>query len=121
MTHSAAHLYTAAAYYVIGAVLLVTGLRLFRTHPINRAFLLGPYLTEGGIRLVLAHWWLMLAFGAFILSCALEHHAEWLLSHGSWPSVITPALLDMLGEIEAIISVATAILVLALRIQGWRR
>jgi len=122
MTHtSSAHLLTAVAYYIIGAVLLYTALRLWLTHTINRAFLLGPYLTEAGARLLLNHWWLVLAFAAFILSCAFEHHADWLLSRGWWPSVITPQTVLVLSQVEMIVSLVTAFLVLLLRLRAWRK
>lgn len=115
-----AHLITALAYYVIGAVLLVTAFRVWWTHPINRVFSMGKYLTPDGVRAVLQNWWLVMLFAAFILACAFEHNAEWLMMHGYWPDIIRSELIDMLGETESIISVATAACVLWLRVKSWR-
>lgn len=100
-------IYTACAYYLIGLVMMVVAVSVWWTHPINRAFLFGPYLTEGGIRLLLHSWPFVFLFGAFIFSCAAEHHVHWLFAHDLAPA----ELVDLLGTIEAVISVFTALCV----------
>jgi len=112
-----AHLYTALAYYVIGLVLLGVSIKIWWTHPVNRALIFGPYVTQEGMKLILRNWPFMAMFGAFILSCAFDHHADWLASRGT----ISYAYVDILSIIEAMISVWTAgsMVFVALR-AAWR-
>jgi hypothetical protein len=98
------HLWTALAYYVIGFLLLVVALRVWWMHPVNRAFVFGPYVTEEGLALILRNWMFVFLFGAFILSCGIEHHLEYLASHGRVDFVTV----RFAAIIETVISVWTA-------------
>ncbi len=115
---SSLHLLTAGAYYVIGATLIVVALRMWWRHPLRRAFVLGPYLTAAGVIFLMRIWPLMFLFGAFIFSCAVEHHADWLVVRGTLP----PAVMQPLGQLEAGISWLTALALLWLFGRGlWNR
>lgn len=104
-----AHLYTALAYYLIGLAMIAVAIKVWWTHPVNRAFMFGPYVTPAGIAMLLRLWPFVALFGAFILSCALDHHADWLAARG----LISYEIVDTLGTIEAIISVFTALSICA--------
>src|SRR5687767_6178564 len=98
-------LFTALAYYIIGGLLIYYAIKVWTTHPINRVFIFGDYLTAEGVRLVMAMWPLVILFGLFIFSCAAEHHIHWLWSHG-WER--SRWVLLFMGWIEAVISLITA-------------
>lgn len=112
MRRMSPHVLTAVAYYAIAAVLLELSLRVWWTHPINRAFMFGPFMTPAGVKLMLRNWQLVFLFGAFILSCAVEHSLD---GHTPHPQQLIAAW------IEAAISLATAGVVLRLRWRAWRR
>jgi hypothetical protein len=110
-----AHMATAFAYMVIGAVLLNLAAQMWFRHPVNRVFLFGPYLTEEGLRLVLKSWPMVFLFGAFILSCAIDHALD-LMAGGH--RAHSPGL-EIAAVTEAVISLFTAGCVL--RIWATRR
>lgn len=107
-----AHLWTAFAYYVIGPAMIGTAFTVWWTHPINRVFIFGRYLTPDGMRLVMMSWPMVLLFGAFIFSCAVDHHAHWLYRNGS--TAIGERALLFFSTVEAVISCLTALIILYL-------
>ena len=113
-----AHLATAIAYLAIGGVLLRLAGVMWFSHPVNRVFLFGPYLTEEGLKLVLRSWPLVFLFGAFILSCAIDHALD--LRLGNHHGVSRG--LEIAAVTEAVISITTACCVLwvAARRKSWR-
>ncbi len=120
MTHGIhAHIWTAGAYFLIGGALILLAIRIWWTHPINRAFLFGPYLTPAGVRVLLHHWPLVFLFGAFIFACALDHAAEALATLGWWPKLLTADFLKFLATGEAVVSVVTALVVMLVARRAW--
>lgn len=111
MAHGSAHLWTAFAYYIIGAALLGMAATVWWTHPVNRVFLIGRYLTPEGMKAVLMSQPLVALFGAFIFSCALDHHVEYFMQHGH--PELAPAL-HFFSTVEAVISWATALIIVYL-------
>ncbi len=111
MPHGDAHIWTALAYYIIGVAMLALAFKVWWTHPINRVFIFGPYLTTQGIKVVMMSWPLVALFGAFIFSCAVDHHVDWLVSRGAHDLV---KWLHFFGVIEAVISWLTALVVIYL-------
>jgi hypothetical protein len=109
--HGEAHLWTAGFYYIIGLVLIGLAFSVWWTHPVNRVFIFGRYLTQDGMRLVMMSWPMVLLFGAFIFSCAVDHHVEYLHSHGR-PRLRSAVV--FFSIVEAVISGITAIVILAL-------
>lgn len=112
MHETAFHLVTAVAYVVIGMPLVLIALRVWWTHPINRAIRYGPYITPAGLRVLLNNWPFVFLFGVFILACALDHGAEWLFNNGYGGTWLVIDHLNMLAGIEAAVSVLTALSVL---------
>ena len=98
-------LFTAAAYYVIGSLLIYVAGKVWLTHPVNRAFLLGPYFTERGARALMQAWPLVPLFGLFIFSCAAEHHLNWFYANGNTE---LSELVKFMGWVEAGIADITA-------------
>lgn len=113
-----AHLLTAFAYYVIGAILIYVAVKVWWTHPVNRAFLFGPYLTETGVRELLRLWPMTFMFGAFIASCAVDHNLDWLAMRG----MADPRWVETAALVEAIISWGTALSLLLICLRAaWSR
>ena len=98
------HFWTAIAYYIIGIPLIVLALKVWWMHPINRAIYFGDYVTERGLARLLRNWPFTFLFGAFILSCGIEHHLDYLASRGR----VNPEFVRFVANIEAIISLWTA-------------
>ncbi len=117
IAHGHSALVTALAYYLIGGALIFVATKVLLTHPINRVFMFGDYLTPRGAGLVMSAWPLVSLTGLFVFSCAVEHHLHWLYNHGR-PGVAL--LLLFMGWIEAAISAITA-LALCWMILQWRR
>lgn len=123
MAHGDAHLWTAGAYFVIGLILIGLAFAVWFTHPVNRVFVFGPYLTERGMHVVMRSWPLVALFGAFIFSCAVDHAVEWLMMHGR-PEL--HGALTFFSVIEAVISWFTALVMIwlggrALVRASWRK
>lgn len=100
MHHSLSHLITAAAYVVIGAVLLVWVFRVWWTHPVGRAFSFGPYVTPEGGALIFRNLPLVFLFGAFIATCALDHGLDWLANR----EIVSYAWVEIAALVEALVS-----------------
>jgi hypothetical protein len=113
------HFWTAGAYVLIGARLIVLALCIWWAHPLKRAFIFGPLLTETGVRFVLHNWPFVFLFGAFIFSCAADHAADAIAMAGRHMN----AAVNILGWIEATISWATAFAMVGAEIRGrwWTR
>lgn len=96
---------TAIAYAVIGVSAVVLGLRVLATHPINRVFALGAFLTEEGMRALLRVVPLLIALGMFAIASALSRLAYWQagVDHASsgWP--------HFFGVIETVFALWAAI------------
>lgn len=104
-----AHLGSALAFYVIGAILLWLAVAMWKEHPINRVFRLGPYVTELGLRTLLGAWPLLFLFGAFVTSCAIDHTLDFLVHI----EVVSTTWLRTIAVTEAIISLGTAFFLVA--------
>lgn len=59
----------------IGGLLIWVAIKMWRTHPVNRVFSFGPYVTEEGMRLVLQHWMVVFSFGLTLVSQGLSRAA----------------------------------------------
>jgi hypothetical protein len=111
--HHVAHLITAAAYLLLGGVLMGWVVRVWWTHPVNRAFGFGPYVTPEGVRLIIRNLPLVGVFGLFILACSADHAIDWLYQRGFVPYVI----FETAAIFEAIVSAGTALAVVWLSIR----
>lgn len=68
---------TAVAYAIIGLSAITLALRIWWTHPINRVFSLGPYVTEAGLKALLRNVRTVFALGCFALASAASRFAYW--------------------------------------------
>lgn len=115
-----ARIVTAACLCLIG--LIVTGftVKVWWTHPLNRAFLFGPYLTQAGMRAVLRGWPMLFLLGALAIAGGVSRFIHWL----RWRGAVTDELAAMAGLIEAALSLwaAGSLVVFVVRTWlGWRR
>jgi hypothetical protein len=109
-------LISAVALLIIGLSVCGFVLRVWNTHPINRVFLVGDYLTEKGLRFLLKYV-LVTAFagGLYALAMAAAKFAY----VARWRGGAVPA--DAFGSIEAVFSVWAVVAVLWVVIQLGRR
>jgi hypothetical protein len=107
-------LISAAALAVIGLVLIWFVIRVWLTHPINRVFVLGPFVTENGLRVLLNNCPTILAVGLFALTAAaakLAYALRW-ANHGN------ESVADFFGAAEAAFAIwaAGCVLIAAVRL-----
>lgn len=112
MKDTVAHLITAAAYTVIGVPLIIIALKVWWTHPINRAIHYSSYITPNGMKILLSNWPFVFLFGVFILVCAVDHAANWMFANGYGGTWLMIYDLHMIAAMETGVSVLTAILVI---------
>lgn len=68
----------ACCFYVVGISAIGLALRIWWTHPINRVFNLGPFVTPAGLEFLLRYLTLgIFALGLFALSAGAAKHAYW--------------------------------------------
>lgn len=88
---------TDACLLLLGVWMIWVALRLWATHPVNRVFGLGPYVTEEGLRLLLQHWLMVFALGLTLLAQALSRFCFKLHQLGH----IDILLVEAIGLVEA--------------------
>jgi hypothetical protein len=101
---------TAGGLTFVGVALCVLALRVWWTHPVNRVFFLGDYVTEEGIRTLLGAVPLIFVIGLAVISSALARLAY---------SLRLP-FREAAGLIEAIFSVWAAGSVIVVTVRLWR-
>lgn len=104
-----AYLLTAIAYLIIGVPLVLLALRVWWTHPINRAIRYGPYITPAGLKVLLNNWPFVFLFGVFILACAIDHAGGWIYANGYGGTWLTAHELGVIAGIEVAVSLLTAL------------
>lgn len=89
-------LVSAIALLVIGFCFLMFSLRIWLTHPVNRVFTIGPFVTEAGLQLVLRHIPLVFILGVYSLSKSLADVAYYARAHWgfAWDAANTLSLLS---------------------------
>ena len=92
---------SAGALLVIGFCFLMFSLRIWMTHPVNRVFTIGPFVTEAGLQLVLRHIPLVFILGLYALSTSLADVAYYGRAHWGVPWHIANAL-GLLSTIMAV-------------------
>lgn len=95
---------SAAALVVIGLVLCGFVVRVWLTHPVNRVFLVGKFVTGEGLRLLLTHLPAVFAAGLFAISAAMARFAY----TARWKGEGFGATADFFGTIEAVFAVWAA-------------
>ncbi len=96
---------SAVALVIIGLALDGCVLRVWCTHPVNRVFLVGRFVTEDGLRFMLKHLSTIFALGLFAITAALAKFAYALRWRGNHAA---ESYADFLGTVEAIFAVWAA-------------
>lgn len=80
------------------------------THPVNRVFTIGPFVTEAGLQLVLRHIPLVFALGFYALATALADAVHYARSHWGfgWDAANT------LSSLSSVMAVFAAVYTLAI-------
>lgn len=114
--HGLSNLATAAAYYIIGSLLIYVAAKVYLTNPVNRVFIFGEYFTPLGVNILMACWPLVSLFGVFIFACAAEHNMHYLFVAGDAEMLLFMAFM---GWVEAAISLITAAVVVYMAVRWW--
>ena len=104
---------TGIALLVVGISATVLAMRIWWTHPINRVFSIGPFVTEKGLKALLRHSGTIYALGVFAIVSALSRLAFVGLRYG-W---VAPRLAYLMGLFEALFATWAA---LAVAVTAWR-
>jgi hypothetical protein len=115
-----ARIVTAICLCLIGLIVTCFTVKVWWTHPVNRAFLFGPYLTQEGLRVILRGWPLLFLLGALALAGGFSRFVYWL----RWQGASVDDLAGMAGLIEAGLSLwaAGAMVIFTVRTWlAWRR
>lgn len=99
---------SAAALFLIGLALVGFVVRVWMTHPVNRVFLIGRYVTADGLELILKNLPTVFALGLFSLTAAIAKVAYAL----RWAGTLSGHPADFIGTLEAMFSVWAACCVL---------
>ncbi len=96
-------LLSAIALLIIGCCFLIFSLRIRLTHPVNRVFTIGPFVTDAGLQLVLRHIPLIAILGVYALSTSLADVSYYARAHWgfSWDAANA---LSLVSSIMAIIA-----------------
>lgn len=97
-------LISAVALLIIGLALTLFVVRVWLTHPVNRVFLLGKFVTEDGLRLMLANLPAVFALGLFAITAACAKFAY----AARWRGEFVGHYADFFGLVEAIFAVWAA-------------
>lgn len=111
-----ARIVTAVCLWVIGFIVTGFTVKVWWTHPVNRAFLFGPYLTEAGLRAVLRGWPLLFLLGAVALAGGFSRFIYWMSDRGGMPEEAAA----MAGMIEAALSLWAAGSLVIFVVRTWR-
>lgn len=96
---------SAIALLLIGLSLIGFVVRVWLTHPVNRVFIVGPFVTEDGLRLLLRNLPTGFALGLFALAAGLAKIAY----AARWSGNETGEnLADFFGIVEAVFAVWAA-------------
>lgn len=111
-----ARLITAFGLFVVGVILISGAVKMWATHPVNRVFTLGQYVTEEGLRLVLNNWIIVFTFGVTALAEAAGRVAYWAQDKG----LISPGITGAIGVLEAGFTVWAMICTIRAAWSVWR-
>lgn len=111
-----ARLLTALSLLVIGCIIVTAALAMWRMHPINRVFALGPYVTEEGMRALLSNWTVVFALGVTALAEAGARVAYWAMRS----SYVGSDFANIFGMAEAIFTTWAAAYTVKATVALWR-
>lgn len=110
-----ARVVTGACQCLIGFIVIGFTIKVWWTHPANRAFLFGPYLTQDGLRLILRGWPLLFLLGALALAGGVTRFVYWLQGLGADLNDIA----GMAGLVEASLSLWAAGALVTFTVRTW--
>ncbi len=102
-------LVTAVALLIIGFCFLVFSARIWLTHPVNRVFTIGPFVTEAGLQLVLRHIPLIFILGLYAVADAVTEVAYYARAH--WGLGWAPA--NSLSVLSSVMAIFASVYVVA--------
>jgi hypothetical protein len=106
-------LLTAFALFIVGLAATSLAVRIWWTHPINRVFSLGPFVTEAGLKALLVHSPTIFALGLFAYASSASH----LAFVARWNGHIGTEAAHFFGLVEALFATWAAI---AVTVTAWR-
>lgn len=106
---------TGPALVVMGALFLLMAWRLWRVHPLNRVFRLGPYVTEQGMKEVIRLRLTFASFGLFFLVQGATGIVFWYHSRD-----VNDPLVAFLGSLAAGLGVWAAYMAAVRLLWIWR-
>jgi len=106
---------TGPALMVVGFLLLYVSWQIWRVHPVNRVFILGPLVTEAGMIALLHQRLLFLAFGLLMTESGIYRCVYWYVD----PRVNAPSVM-FLGAMETVFSLWSAYLAVNAGFKLWR-
>lgn len=111
-----ARIITAICLCIIGFIVTGFTLKVWWTHPINRVFLFGPYLTPEGLKVILRGWPMLFLLGALAISGGVSRFVHWL----RWRGLAADELASMVGLVEAALSLWAAGGLVIFAVRTWR-
>ena len=108
---------SAIALLVIGLTINAFVVRVWRTHPVNRVFLVGEFVTEEGLRLMLKNLPTVFALGLFAIAAAFAKFAY----AARWRGKVDNHFADFFGVIEAVFAVWAACCVMIAMVRLCRK
>lgn len=107
---------TGPAMLLMGGFLIFVAVRLWRVHPVNRVFRLGPYVTEAGMVALLGLRFTILSYGLFLSAHGLASCVYWYVRRA-----VHDPLVQFLGSLSAGLGIWAAVITVRLFLQIFGR
>lgn len=107
---------TGPSMLIIGGLLVIVALRLWLVHPINRVLRVAPFVTEAGLRALMAMRPLFFSTGMFLVTSGCNSVYFWFFSTRN----ISDAVVVFLGSLAASMGIFATIAALMAGVALWR-
>lgn len=87
---------TGPAMLLMGGFLIFVAFRLWRVHPVNRVFRLGPYVTEAGMVALLNLRFAIMSYGLFLFAQGMASAVFWYVRRA-----VDDPLVQFMGSLSA--------------------
>jgi uncharacterized membrane protein HdeD (DUF308 family) len=111
-----ARIVTAICFCMIGSIVIAFTAKVWWTHPVNRAFLFGPYLTQKGLRALLHGLFMLSLLGALAIAGGVSRFVYWL----RWRNQASDELAAGVGLVEAALSLWATGSLIFFAVRTWR-
>lgn len=108
--------FTSACLIGLGLALTYVARHVWWTSPAERASLLGPYLTDAGLRFVLRAWPLVFILGLWFVTAGVSK----LAFYARWRGALATEIANGIGLLEAIFSLWVVGSVVWVTVRTWR-